>query len=257
MTADDSASPRARLAVVDLARGGAIVAMVVYHLTWDLGPDFIGFISLNAAEDPFLRLFARAIAGSFLFLVGVSLVLAHHRGLRARPYLKRLAVIVGAALLVTIVTRVAIPELYVRFGILHAIAAASVVGLVFLRAPTWLVLLVAVGAFGAPSFLAAEFFNHPAWIWLGLNTIVPPMNDYVPVLPWVGPTLLGIIATRLALDYGLDRRWGGWRPASAAGRGLIFAGRWSLIIYLVHQPILLGLSYGVALAIGHPTPALF
>jgi uncharacterized membrane protein len=182
-------------------------------------------------------------------------VLAHRRGIRVRPFLRRLAIIVGAALLITIATRVAIAEAYVRFGILHGIAAASVIGLAFVRAPMWLALLAAAAAFAAPAFLADPAFDGAALLWLGLGASVPTMVDYVPVLPWVGPTLLGIAATRIALARGIERRIAGWTPSTGIGRGLITAGRWSLAIYLIHQPILLGLFYLLALALGR-SPSL-
>jgi uncharacterized membrane protein len=244
-----------RFALIDAARGVAIVAMVVYHATWDLGPDLYGLISLNAAINPAWVVFARLIAGSFLFIVGVSLVLAHRRGVRVRPFLRRLAIIAGAALLITVATRIVIPEAYVRFGILHGIAAASVIGLAFVRAPIWLTVLAAAAAFAAPPLLANPAFNGAALLWLGLGTSVPAMIDYVPVLPWVGPTLLGIAATRVVLSRGLDQRLAGWAPSTRIGRGLITAGRWSLAIYLIHQPLLIGLFYLLALAFGR-SPSL-
>ena len=255
--AEPPVSGRRRLAIIDVARGIAIIAMVLYHATWDLGPDFFGLIGINAAQDPILVVIARTIAGSFLFLVGVGLVLAHQRGLRPKPFLRRLAIIIGATLLITIVTRLAIPHSYARFGILHSIAAASVIGFAFLRAPIWLVLVAAVAAFAAPSLLASPFFNDPVWLWLSLSTFVPDMIDYEPVLPWVGPTLVGIAATRISLSVGLDAQWANWQPTSAVGRGVIIAGRWSLVIYLIHRPILLGMIYLIVLALGRPVPVLF
>lgn len=248
---------RGRFTIVDIARGVAILAMAAYHATWDLGPDFFGFIEVNAATYPPLMVFARAIAGSFLFLAGVSLVLAHRRAFRWQPFLKRLAIIAGAAILVTIVTRLVLPSFYVRFGILHGIAAASVVGALFLRVPPWLTLLAALAAFLAPTLLADPYFNQPAWLWLGLSTSVPAMMDYVPVLPWVGATLLGVGLTRIALTLGLDQRLSREPAGNAISRALVWLGQWSLVIYLVHQPILLGLIFVIALASGHPLPELF
>ena len=254
---DIPAMKQPRFALVDVARGVAIVAMVIYHATWDLGPDLYGLIELNAAVNTAWVIFARLIAGSFLFIVGISLVLAHRNGIRWRSFGRRLAIIVGAAILITVVTRLALPATYVRFGILHGIAAASVIGLLFVRAPIWLTLAAGALAFAAPALFADEAFNGAALLWLGLGTFVPVMIDYVPVLPWVGPTLLGIAATRLAFATGIDERLAAWAPTARPGNWLIIAGRWSLAIYLIHQPILIGLFYLLALALGRsPTLAL-
>ncbi len=237
----ETAESKNRIAAVDVARGVAIVAMVVYHATLDLGPQFYSIISVDALTDPVLIWVARLTAGSFLFLVGVSLVLAHRNGFRAGPFLRRLAIIVAAAAAVTIATYFFVYYSYVRFGILHAIAAVTVIGVPFLRAPLWLVAVAAVAAFAAPAFLRSPIFDDPFWVWLGLSTPagIPPMFDYVPVLPWLGATLLGILATRIGLRLGLDQRWSRWRPVGVVPRVLEWAGRWSLVIYLTHQLILL------------------
>jgi uncharacterized membrane protein len=253
---DRPARERGRWLALDAVRGVAIIAMVLYHATLDLGPFLFGLIAVNAAVDTPLIEFARLIAGSFLFVAGVSLVLAHRDRFRAGRFMRRLAIILAAALLVTLATRLVLPDLYVRFGILHGIAAASIVGVLFLRAPVWVILVGAAAIFAAPLLLADPFFNQPYWLWLGLGTSLPAMMDYVPVLPWAGPTLLGMAVARIALSKGWDRRVAAWQPRSFLGRRLIVAGRWSLPIYLIHQPILIGLFYLLALALGRP-PALF
>ena len=66
----DVASTGLRIALVDAARGVAILAMVVYHFTWDLSLQ--GLVRVNPTIDPAWMWFARLIAGSFLALVGVS-----------------------------------------------------------------------------------------------------------------------------------------------------------------------------------------
>ena len=112
-----AASPQNRFDAVDVARGVAIAAMVIYHFSWDLTA--LQFIATDVTREPGWRLFARSIATSFLILVGIGLVLAHARGLRRGPFLRRLAKVGGAALLITAVTYAAFPQSYIFFGILH------------------------------------------------------------------------------------------------------------------------------------------
>ncbi len=239
-----------RWPLIDAARGVAIIAMIVYHAVWDLG--YFGFTSIDAERDPFWRWFAHLTAGSFLALVGIGLVLATLNGFRLSRYLRRLAIIVGAALLVTAGTYWVLPEAYVTFGILHCIAAASVLALPFLRLPVWVSIVGAVISFAAPTFLANPFFDAPGWHWLGLSTIVPPSVDYVPILPWFGATLTGVAAARLALAWRDTSFWSRWQPKAFAGNALVKAGRWSLLIYLLHQPVLFGAMYAISLV---ATPA--
>ena len=77
------------------ARGLAIAAMAVFHFAWDL--EFFGYAPVGMTRETGWMLFARAIASSFLFLVGVSLFLAHGGGLRRASFLKRFAMVAGAA----------------------------------------------------------------------------------------------------------------------------------------------------------------
>jgi uncharacterized membrane protein len=235
-----AASPSARLPWLDAARGIAILAMVIYHFSWDLR--YFGFIAADVAGDLGWRIFARLIASSFLALVGVSLVLATRNGLRLDRYLRRLALIVVAAGGITLVTWFAFPESYIFFGILHAIAVSSVLGLAFVRAPVLMVLAAALFCLAAPPLFAGPAFDAPALLWLGLATYQPRSNDFVPLFPWFGIVLLGIAAARLApLLRDANDRLQHFRPGAV--RPLAWAGRHSLGIYLVHQPLLFGLVY--------------
>ena len=238
-----AASPAARLPLIDAARGLAVAAMIVYHFSWDLR--YFGFITADVAGDLGWRIFARLIAGSFIFVAGVSLVLATRNGLHLDRYVKRLAILVGAAASVTLVTWFVFPDNFIFFGILHHIALASVLGLAFIRAPLPMVIAAAVLCFAIPPLLAGPAFDHPALIWLGLASYFPRTNDFVPVFPWFGVVLAGIATARLAPTLVADgpvlamtRRLSGWIPWP-----LLWMGRHSLAIYLLHQPILLGLVY--------------
>ncbi len=239
-----------RIEAVDAARGAALLAMAVYHFSWDLS--FFQLIATPVATDPAWKWFARAIAGSFLFLVGVSLVLGHGERIRWRPFIRRVAMIAAAAAAVTVVTYFAFPGSYLFFGILHCIALSSVLALPFLRLPWPLVLASAALVLAAPHLSFPDAFAAPALAWLGLGSSVPITNDYVPVFPWFGMVLSGVAAAKALLPA--IRRLSWWRGRQGLGRALVWAGRRSLVIYLVHQPLLLAMLYPVALLLG-PDPA--
>jgi uncharacterized membrane protein len=210
-----------RIEAIDIARGLALLAMASYHFTWDL--EFFGYAPPGMTGIGGWKFYARCIASSFLFLAGVSLVLAHYRGIRWPGFWKRFAM----------------PNAFIFFGILHEIALASVLGLAFLRLPPLVTLAVAAGVVALPQFYRAEIFDQPALWWVGLQAMKLHSNDYVPVFPWFGAVLAGIAAARLALSSGLLDRLARLEPGAWA-RPLQFIGRHSLAFYLIHQPILIG-----------------
>ncbi|WP_378950288.1 DUF1624 domain-containing protein [Mesorhizobium sp. ANAO-SY3R2] len=239
---DVQVSPR-RVAVIDIARGIALVAMAIYHFTWDL--EFFGYADPGMTAYGNWRLFARCIASSFLFLVGVSLVLAHAKGIRWPGFWRRLAMVVAAALAITAATWVATPDSFIFFGILHQIALASVLGLAFLRLPPLLTLAVAALVIAAPNYLRADLFNHPALLWIGLSTFNPRSNDFVPLFPWFGAVLAGIGAAGLASRADLFGKLAQLQPGRWS-RPVGFFGRHSLAFYLIHQPVLISLVWAYA-----------
>ena len=225
-----------RLAAIDIARGAAIVAMVVYHTAYDLSAHRL--IATDVAGNLGWTIFARAIAGTFLFLVGISLVLATAHGIVWTAYLRRLGLIAGGALLVTLSTWWFDPQTFVFFGILHQIAAASVLALPFLRLPSGVVAIAAAVVLALPLVFTSTIFDWwPLW-WIGLQTVPPVSVDCVPMFPWFGVVLAGIVGGRFIAAN--SDRIAYWRPTGVWARWLSLAGRWSLVIYLVHQPLIVG-----------------
>lgn len=228
--------PKGRIDAIDIARGTALVAMAIYHFTWDL--EFFGYVPPGMTAVGGWKLFARCIASSFLFLVGVSLFLGHAKAIRWPGFIRRLAMVAGAALAITLVTYFAVPNGFIFFGILHEIALASVLGLAFLRLPAIVTLLAAAAVIAAPHYLRADFFNDPWWWWTGLSASYPRSNDYVPVFPWFAAVLIGIAAAKIATQTGLLARLATIR-APRWTWPLAFGGRHSLAAYLIHQPVLI------------------
>ena len=241
---DLSAIGRPRYAVIDIARGVAIIAMVAYHLCWDLS--YFRFIAADVGYDPQWVVIARTILSTFLFLVGVGLVLGHGETIRWRAFWRRWIWLAAGALVITIGTYIAFPDSFVYFGVLHAIALFSLLALPFLRAPLWLVIAVALGVIGLSFVFSDALFNEKLFSVLGFWQIPPPTNDLVPIFPFFGVTLLGFAATRLVLRSSLAAKLAAIQPTGRLPKLLGVLGRWSLLIYVLHQPLLLGMIYPLA-----------
>jgi uncharacterized membrane protein len=238
-----------RLPGIDVLRGIAVGAMIIFHFAWDLR--FFGLIETNISQHPFWANFARAIAGSFLILSGISLVLLTRDGFDREKFLRRLGIIGGAALLVTVATFFSMPKSFIFFGILHCIALSSVLALPFLRLPMLVTAGVAVVVFALPLVFTHPVFDIPWLQWTGLGMILPFTNDYVPVFPWFALALAGVVIGKLIVQS--PPVWLQDKPEGA----LAFtakAGRLSLPIYLLHQPMLMALIGAASLAVPSSGP---
>ena len=157
---DEGAGKRAgRVDAIDCARGLALIGMAGYHLTWDLA-DF-RLISPLVPFTPGMRLLSHVVASVFLALVGVSLALAHRHGLNRRAFWRRLGIVAGAAALVSAGSAIFAPGEGIFFGILHCIAAASLVAAPFVTKPASVSLAVGLIAIVAP-FLVHSTALRPA-----------------------------------------------------------------------------------------------
>ena len=110
-------SSKQRSQLIDGLRALAVLAMILYHFVWDLG--FFNIVDPVTVNSGLWKIFAVSIGSSFLFLSGISFWLATRDGLNVGKFSYRFAILLGAALIVTIGTYQANPNTFVFFGILH------------------------------------------------------------------------------------------------------------------------------------------
>lgn len=230
-----------RLILADVARGLALLTMAIYHFSWDLS--WFGVVDWDVSGSPGWRLFAQLIAGSFLFLVGFSLVLAHKSGIRWESFWRREIKVAVAALAVSVATYFIFQDQWVRFGILHSIVVSSLLALPFLRVHYVFALLCGAGVILLYHWLGDYVLPYRQFFWLGLNSLPEVSVDYVPLIPWFGPVLLGIGCGDILHRYDLLRLLRGSASPSVISRCFAWFGRHSLATYLLHQPILFGVVW--------------
>jgi uncharacterized membrane protein len=243
----------ARFWEVDFLRGLAIVLMVLYHLVFDLY--YFAVYKIDVASGFWLAT-ARLAASLFLLLVGLSLTLSYSRAqlfeqedLFFYRLCKRSARILGLALGITAVTYFVIGKGFIVFGVLHLIGLSLLLIYPFLRLQR-MNFIFGILAILAGAYLHTISVDYLWLLWLGL---APPdfySLDYFPLFPWFGVILAGMGLGEV-LYPGYRRRidlldLSGSLPV----RGLAFLGRNSLVIYLIHQPIMIALFYMV----GVPLP---
>jgi uncharacterized membrane protein len=215
--------------------------MIVYHFSWDL--TVFGLADFGVFTDPAWIWFAYVIVIIILGVMGISQVMARRRGLTLKAVSRRFALIAGSAGAVSLATYLMDPGSYVFFGILHHIALASILiaGALYLASPVLVVLAAAIVA--APEYLAHPVFAADWLLWVGLAPVTPESVDYVPLVPWLGVPLLGVVAGRWMFRSGSVPAVLAWRPAHPITRLIRLAGRHSLALYLIHQPVLYGGLY--------------
>jgi uncharacterized membrane protein len=242
---------RPRLWEVDTLRGIAIVLMICYHFMWDL--NFFGVYRTDILGTAW-QTFARSIATLFLLVLGVSLTLSYTAYRRKtghtapfQKYLLRGLQVFGLGLLITIGTYFFVGDQFVIFGILHLLGASIIAAYPFLGhvSHKWVSLVAGLVIIGLGIYLDTLVVDHPWLIWLGVKQASRGMVDYYPFFPWFGIALLGVFAGYTFYPEGQLRF--SLPPLSdiAPVRGLRFLGRHSLLIYLVHQPLIIGLFFGL------------
>ena len=228
-----------RLYGLDTLRGLTLVSMIAYHACWDLvwmfGMDWDWYRGQGAF------FWQQSICWTFILLSGYCWSLG-------RRHLRRGLTVFAAGALVSAVTLIAMPENAVRFGVLTLLGSASLLLIplerILRRVPARLGLVGSFFLFGLLRNVSDGFVGLGGTVWFHLpeswycNTFsaylgFPPpgffSTDYFPLLPWLLLFLTGYFLWRL-------------RPEDAAPGPrvpvLTAMGRHSLLIYLLHQPIL-------------------
>lgn len=226
---------------IDTFRGVALLMMLIYHTLFDIA--WLGISPVPVLQG-FWRFFAIATAALFVLIAGVSLTLSLARasppGVNQdcpyTPVLKRGATIFACGLLITAITWILLPGESVFFGILHLIGIAVMIGPLFLRYPRTLLPLGL--AFVLAGFIVARV-QGPVWLlWLGVHPTAFASLDYTPLLPWFGVFLIGASIGNRLYPRGVRRI----PLAHHCPPGLLpisYIGRHTLLIYLIHQPVIL------------------
>ena len=228
--------PSKRLWTIDFLRGTAIVLMVIYHVIFDL--HYLG-ISRMPMNDLPLLLMQRTIAILFLGLVGASLAIKKRTLLQDSG---RALVIFTIASGITAVTSVWPGEGMIVWGVLHFIALSILLGHFFVRFGKWNA-LAGIGVICLWALLSGKVAGSYLLLPFGFPPAAFYSYDYYPLLPWFSLVLFGIAAGSTGIFQKLDAKIR--KPAAA--NPVCWAGRHSLVIYLVHQPVIVAILFLVKL----------
>jgi len=236
---------KVRYTVLDALRGTAIIAMIVYHALWDIVYMFgVSVPWFGSATASVIQL---SIRWAFILISGFS----WHLGSKN---LRRSLVVLGASAVITLVTYIFTYEARILFGVLSLLGVSMlvtipldkifskihpVIGVVLMSLLFALTYNVPRGYIGIgniefvelPSFL----YCHTVTAFFGFAPVGFYSADYVPFIPWVFMFFIGYFLYRVFERFGVLEVFSAFRI-----KPLEFIGRHSLIIYMVHQPIVYG-----------------
>ena len=247
---------RRRIIFLDEARGLCIVCMVFFHMFFDLAYIFNFQIGYNLYN--FFLPAQPIFAGVFIAICGICCRLS-------KSNLKRSGIIAAAALAVTIATLVLskfniVEPIY--FGILHLLAVSvfifailhplldkihPIAGIVVCIVLTVLLWNIQRGQIGIGPISITFDRNTPELLALpfGIGETRLYASDYFPILPWIfiffAGTFLGKYFASPKLPEFFYKRH---VPP------LHMIGRHSLLIYILHQPVIYGLLMLINYIIG-------
>ncbi|MBT5933864.1 heparan-alpha-glucosaminide N-acetyltransferase [Sulfurimonas sp.] len=230
-----------RLVGLDVFRGHAIFLMIIFHLFFDLNNFHI--LDIDILHGAFWKYFRYFIVCMFLFSAGISIKLANENGLNFTKLKKRILILALASLFVSIGSYTQFPNSWIYFGILHFFLFASIFGLLFLHIPkTSLIVAILI--------ITAYNIGTPNMHWL-FNILQEPLNlpikyteDLVGLFPWFGVFLLGMVFSSYNLHLKFfDNSF--YKSDSKINIVFAYMGKNSLLIYLLHQPLLFGVFFAI------------
>lgn len=242
-------SSKARIAVLDELRGLCVVLMVIHHACYTLG--YYMDVALCRELFVWMGYFSPLFAGIFITLCGFCCTLSHNN-----PRRGGLILLVAAG--ISAVMAIGFPDDAIWFGVLHLLGCCVLLFALCRRPlgrlPAWAGIAVCavlfvlcydlpvqggVGYFGlrgvwrvaVPETIASQPWLYP----LGLGRLPGTQGDYYPLLPWMFLFFIGTFLGRFADRIPASLRRSHVRP-------LAFVGRHALWVYILHQPVIYGVS---------------
>lgn len=240
---------RQRYGLLDSIRGLVLISMILYHACWDLvyifGKDWKWYRGAGA------YVWQQSICWSFILLSGFCWSLG-------KNHLKRGILVFAAGGAVSLVTILFMPENRVVFGVLTLIGCCVIlmipVNRVLKKLSPGIGILGSAGLFfltrgineGYLGFEGWEFLRLPAFLYrgsmmtfLGFPALEFFSTDYFSLFPWfflylTGYFLYGLLEEETRRERVNQILIKEWAPLS-------FLGRHSLILYMLHQPLIYGI----------------
>ncbi|MBQ8592471.1 MAG: DUF1624 domain-containing protein [Lachnospiraceae bacterium] len=252
-----------RYSILDRIRGLTVVSMILYHAVWDLV--YIFAIDWTWYRSILAYVWQQSICWTFILLSGFCWSFG-------RKKWKRGFIVFAAGILITAVTLIFMPGQRIVFGILTCLGSCMLLMIplekILAKVPSIVGLLASVllfmifrnvneGFLGFENFnfvkLPESLYQNKFMTYLGFMEDGFYSTDYFSLLPWLFLFVTGYFMYRLVKESGKLEKLATWNKTGSQERkkfhylltALEWIGRYSLLVYMVHQPIVYVVLWGV------------
>lgn len=236
-----------RITLLDEYRGVAIIAMILFHAYYDIA--VLLPLPAGSLSHPAVSIASNLIGGSFTLISGICSVFS-------KSNIRRGFICLFFALMITVVTSVFMPSERIIFGVLHMLGLSMVIygvlqkllskipcvlgGVVFIclfiitfKLSSGYLLL------GTYKYYLPQSFYTTAYLFpFGFRGPGFFSADYYPLFPWLFLFMAGSYLGNWLSKANLPDFF--YRKKSPV---LVWMGKHSLLLYIVHQPLLYGFFY--------------
>jgi Predicted membrane protein len=213
-----------RIWEIDYFRGIAIILMVVFHIIFDMRDIYNYPVNYESGIFYYVGKIAAIL---FMLIAGISCFFS-------RGNLKRGAKVFTIGMLITAVTYIFMRDLTIKFGILHFLGISMMLYPIFKGMNRYLILIFGTVIIIAGYYMSKIVMPFDYLFPLGLISSNFTSGDYYPLFPWFGVFLYGIF-----LGMSLYKEKKSIFKFQMKENPIMFIGRHSLFIYVVHQPLIM------------------
>ena len=238
---------------LDFLRGIALIMMLFMHMSWDVRYEFGADIFSYLEKDWFWSFVHPIIVVLFVSVSGICCTLSRNN---VRRGLKLLGASLVLTLVTFLITKFAGIECLIIFNVLAVLtcgvflyalisfiekktkAKANAVNLIMGLVGLYIVIC------GCNISYMDYCTDNLLFLPIGFEISGAPwMADYMPLFPWLGVFLIGCVIGRICYKDKKTLFAGRGKVMKAIARPVEFIGRHSLIIYLVHQPLVYAILF--------------
>ncbi len=250
-----------RYNLIDAIRGLTIISMILFHACWDLV--YFGMISPDFMKALPAVIWQKSICCTFIFISGFVFCLG-------KRHVKHALVTLGCGILITLVTCIFMPDARDIFGVLWLLGISTFIGMLIKpcleKSKVFCVIVFVlcfvlfilfqdlvrgyIGVGGTPLiYLPSFLYRNYGTALLGFPFRGFYSSDYFPVLPWSLLYVCGLCSYLIFFETDSGESGFGTKKEGTVKLltkdipFLSFIGRHSLLIYMLHQPLIFGLVY--------------